>query len=98
MMHRPRNHLRLVPNDEVVCALSTPGQNTWNAQRFVVDGDYGGTAKSGLFPRLSLWAERYRQRRRWARELPGFTDEMLKDFGLTRQEAHAIAHRPFWKA
>jgi uncharacterized protein YjiS (DUF1127 family) len=50
--------------------------------------------------RLVLWLGRYRQRRQMARDLNsvGFTDTVLKDFGLTRQQAEKEAAKHFWQA
>lgn len=45
-----------------------------------------------------LWLERFLERRRMARDAESFTDEMLRDFGLSRREARAIARTPFWRA
>ncbi|WP_119306713.1 DUF1127 domain-containing protein [Cohaesibacter haloalkalitolerans] len=50
--------------------------------------------------RLVLWLGRYRQRRQMARDLNsiGFTDTVLEDFGLTRQQAEREAAKHFWQA
>lgn len=47
---------------------------------------------------LRLWWERWRERRRFARALPWMTDEVLEDYGLTRDEARRLCRRPFWRA
>ncbi|MCL6706231.1 DUF1127 domain-containing protein [Pseudomonas sp. R2.Fl] len=47
---------------------------------------------------LFLWLGRFVERRRYRRELSSFPDSVLKDFGLDRKTAHAIAHTPFWRA
>ncbi|MNL82195.1 hypothetical protein D3C87_2095210 [compost metagenome] len=47
---------------------------------------------------LGLWWLRYRERQRMQRDLPTFTDEVLEDFGLTREQAAEQAKRPFWRA
>ena len=47
---------------------------------------------------LALWWHRWQQRRKMRSDLSGFTDEVLKDFGLTRFEARDAAYKPFWKA
>ncbi|NKN39805.1 DUF1127 domain-containing protein [Agrobacterium sp. a22-2] len=47
---------------------------------------------------LGLCWRRHRERQRMQRDLPGFTDEMLRDFGLTRAQAEEQAGRPFWRA
>jgi len=47
---------------------------------------------------LRLWWERWRERRRFAWELPGIADEVLEDYGLTREEARRLCRRPFWCA
>ncbi|MGJ4893831.1 DUF1127 domain-containing protein [Bradyrhizobium oligotrophicum] len=47
---------------------------------------------------LRLWWERWRERRRFARELPRIADEVLRDYGLTRDEARRLCRRPPWRA
>ncbi|WP_246735962.1 DUF1127 domain-containing protein [Agrobacterium sp. a22-2] len=51
-----------------------------------------------LVAMLGLCWRRHRERQRMQRDLPGFTDEMLRDFGLTRAQAEEQAGRPFWRA
>ncbi|MGC2782001.1 MAG: DUF1127 domain-containing protein [Bradyrhizobium sp.] len=59
--------------------------------------DHAGTDRNDV-PRLRLWWERWRERRRFARELPWIADEVLEDYGLTREEARRLCRRPFWRA
>jgi uncharacterized protein YjiS (DUF1127 family) len=47
---------------------------------------------------LRVWWGRWRERRSFARGLPGIADEVLEDFGLTRDEARKLCRRPFWRA
>ncbi|WP_244425531.1 DUF1127 domain-containing protein [Bradyrhizobium sp. STM 3843] len=47
---------------------------------------------------LRIWWERWRERRRFARELPWMADEVLEDYGLTREDARRLCRRPFWRA
>ncbi|CCE03273.1 DUF1127 domain-containing protein [Bradyrhizobium sp. STM 3809] len=47
---------------------------------------------------LLLSWQRWRERRRFARELPWLADEVLQDYGLTRDEAQRLCRRPFWRA
>ncbi|MEH3147910.1 MAG: DUF1127 domain-containing protein [Methylobacterium frigidaeris] len=47
---------------------------------------------------FALWRRRWSSRRELARELPGMTDAMLADVGLTRAEARDEVGRPFWRA
>ena len=47
---------------------------------------------------LGLWLRRHVERRKLARDLQTFTDEMLRDFGISRSEAERIATTPFWRA
>ena len=42
---------------------------------------------------VTIWALRRRQRLR----LKGLDDHMLKDVGLSREEADEEARRPFWR-
>ncbi len=62
----------------------------------------GGERHAGIFARgatlMRTWWLRFNERRRMQRDLPTFPDEMLEDFGLTRDEAKALSTRPFWKA
>jgi uncharacterized protein YjiS (DUF1127 family) len=46
---------------------------------------------------VRLWIARFLERRRMLREVDGFTDEMLRDLGMTRAEARAAARTPFWR-
>lgn len=46
---------------------------------------------------VRLWIARFLERRRMLREVDGFTDEMLRDLGMTRAEARATARTPFWR-
>ncbi|WP_420408610.1 DUF1127 domain-containing protein [Hoeflea sp.] len=51
----------------------------------------------GAATTLRLWVARFIERRRMLREVNGFTDEMLRDLGMTRAEARAVARTPFWQ-
>jgi len=53
--------------------------------------------RSGVSAILALWFWRWRLRRKMERELIRLTPEMLKDLGLTREEARAMAATPFWR-
>lgn len=48
--------------------------------------------------RLCVWWQRWLERRRFARELPWMADEVLEDYGLTREQARRLCRRPFWRA
>ena len=43
---------------------------------------------------LRLWRERARGRQ----QLRAFDDHLLRDIGITRLQAEAEAHKPFWRA
>jgi uncharacterized protein YjiS (DUF1127 family) len=43
---------------------------------------------------LRLW----RQRARGRQQLRSFDDHLLRDIGITRLQAEAEAHKPFWRA
>lgn len=45
-------------------------------------------------PALGLWLYR---RRRGRRQLLDLDDRLLKDIGLTREQAEEIVNRPFWR-
>lgn len=51
-----------------------------------------------LFATLKLWWMRHQERQLMRRDLEGFTPEMLEDLRMTRQQAEALANRPFWRA
>lgn len=55
-----------------------------------------GDACSRLKSILLVWWTRWRERRRFARVLPWLADEVLEDYGLTRDEARRLCRRPFW--
>jgi uncharacterized protein YjiS (DUF1127 family) len=40
------------------------------------------------------WLERIRERRQLAR----FSDDMLKDIGVTRADVEHVVEKPFWRA
>jgi uncharacterized protein YjiS (DUF1127 family) len=73
--------------------------------RFAYDGAAAYGARSGLPARLGatlrapmatlrLWACRRHDRR----DLLRLDDHMLRDIGLDRSRADALAARPFWRA
>ncbi|NGO63138.1 DUF1127 domain-containing protein [Rhizobium daejeonense] len=47
---------------------------------------------------LEVWYGRYMERRQLRNDLSAMTDEMLKDYRLTRKQAKEIANAPFWRA
>jgi uncharacterized protein YjiS (DUF1127 family) len=47
---------------------------------------------------VRVWWSRWLERRRFARALPSMADEVLEDYGLTRDEAWRLCRRPFWRA
>ena len=51
--------------------------------------------RSELAALLRLWAERSRQRRHLA-EIAKWDDYVLKDIGVSRQQALGKARKPFW--
>ena len=74
---------------------SKPGANVYYLVRSVPDRSH---AESKPTPLLRLWWKRWRERHRFARELPWIADEVLEDYGLTRDEARRLCRRPFWRA
>ncbi|MEQ8481615.1 MAG: DUF1127 domain-containing protein [Hoeflea sp.] len=46
---------------------------------------------------LRLWVSRFLERRRMRREVGVFTEEMLRDLGMTRAQARDAARTPFWR-
>ena len=53
-------------------------------------------AQSTIAATLRLWIERSRQRRHLA-ELAAWDDHLLKDIGVSRDEALREAAKPFWQ-
>ena len=47
---------------------------------------------------VRIWWTRWLERRRFARALSLLADEVLDDYGLTRDEARRLCRRPFWRA
>lgn len=43
--------------------------------------------------RITLWIARSKQRR----ELYELDDRMLRDIGITREQARSVADKPFWQ-
>ncbi|MGJ5008412.1 DUF1127 domain-containing protein [Bradyrhizobium oligotrophicum] len=60
--------------------------------------DRSGAPPTKPVSMLRSWWERWRERRRFARALPWLADEVLEDYGLTREEARRLCRRPFWRA
>ena len=52
----------------------------------------------GMADLIRVWWARRVERRLVARELGSFTEEVLRDFGMTRPAAYKLSHRPFWRA
>ena len=50
----------------------------------------------GWLRRLAFWIDRSRQRRQLG-ELAEFDNHLLKDIGVSRQEALREAAKPFWR-
>lgn len=51
-----------------------------------------GTARPSFWQRITAWSRVARERRR----LLDLDEHILKDIGLTAEEAHREASRPFW--
>ena len=49
---------------------------------------------TAILSHLAVWQQRISTRR----YLAGMGDDMLKDIGLSRADAHQESHKPFWKA
>ena len=49
---------------------------------------------TALLSHLAAWQQRSSTRR----HLAGMSDDMLKDVGLSRADAHQESRKPFWKA
>lgn len=65
----------------------------------IAPGGHGALWRTGRRLRqgldmLRLWRERARGRQ----QLRTFDDHLLRDIGITRLQAEAEAHKPFWRA
>jgi uncharacterized protein YjiS (DUF1127 family) len=60
-------------------------------QQFVSSSSVGGWLRT-----LGLWIDRSRQRRQLG-ELAELNDYLLKDIGVSREEALREAEKPFWR-
>ncbi|NPU63950.1 DUF1127 domain-containing protein [Bradyrhizobium sp. 83012] len=76
-------------------ASPKPGGNVYYLSHVVADPARAEPESKSL---LRLWWARWRERRRFARELPWLADEVLEDYGLTRDEARRLCRRPLWRA
>jgi uncharacterized protein YjiS (DUF1127 family) len=71
----------------------------WSALATTTSAAPGRARGAGLRLRhsldtLRLWRERVRGRQ----QLRTFDDHLLRDIGITRLQAEAEAHKPFWRA
>lgn len=57
-----------------------------------------GVQLGRMMATLEVWYGRYMERRQLRSDLAAMTDEMLKDFRLTRKQAKEIVNTPFWRA
>ncbi len=69
-----------------------------NVYPFVKAAHHDGGAHRGPVWTIRVWWERWLERRWFARVLPLLADEVLEDYGLTREEARRLCRRPFWLA
>jgi uncharacterized protein YjiS (DUF1127 family) len=69
-----------------------------NVYPFVKAADSGGRVHREAAWIVRVWWERWLERRWFARALPLLADEVLEDYGLTREEARRLCRRPFWRA
>ena len=53
-------------------------------------------SSSGWLHTLFFWIDRSRQRRQLG-EMADLNDNLLRDIGLTREEARREAEKPFWR-
>jgi uncharacterized protein YjiS (DUF1127 family) len=53
-------------------------------------------SRGSRFMAVLTWLELLLEKRRSRKALLEMSDEMLKDIGLSRSDAHGEAHRPFW--
>ncbi|WP_316205409.1 MULTISPECIES: DUF1127 domain-containing protein [unclassified Bradyrhizobium] len=74
---------------------ATPGANVYPFVKTVSKPDRAPRETKSV---VRVWWERWLERRRFARQLPWMADEVLKDYGLTREQARWLCRRPFWRA
>ncbi|MBI3513458.1 MAG: DUF1127 domain-containing protein [Proteobacteria bacterium] len=55
-------------------------------------------AFGSLLHRVAVAAATWQRRSRERSRLAALTDRELRDIGITRADAAAVAHKPFWRA
>jgi uncharacterized protein YjiS (DUF1127 family) len=62
----------------------------------LTDDRQGTRLKRSLLATISLWIERHRQRQALG-DLAELNDYLLRDIGLSQEEARREAAKPFWR-
>jgi uncharacterized protein YjiS (DUF1127 family) len=82
----------------LLSTLATTSSPAPGRARAPAPGASGLYHSAGLGLRRSLDTLRlWRQRARGRRQLRTFDDHLLRDIGITRLQAEAEAHKPFWR-
>jgi uncharacterized protein YjiS (DUF1127 family) len=82
----------------LLSTLATTSSPAPGRARVPAPGASGLYHSAGLGLRRSLDTLRlWRQRARGRRQLRTFDDHLLRDIGITRLQAEAEAHKPFWR-
>jgi uncharacterized protein YjiS (DUF1127 family) len=77
---------------------SVPAKLAANVNAFVKSAHKDESTGQAAASMLRIWWSRWLERHRFSRALPGMADEVLADYGLTREEARKLCRRPFWRA
>lgn len=56
------------------------------------------TGFAAVLATFNVWRARRQMRRAMARDMDTFTDAMIEDAGMTRNEAEREVRKPFWVA
>ena len=91
--------MRQIDRQASFATLLSTLATTSSAARAPAPGGRGLSRSAGLGLRRSLDTLRlWRQRARGRQQLRTFDDHLLRDIGITRLQAEAEAHKPFWRA
>jgi uncharacterized protein YjiS (DUF1127 family) len=97
-MERARNMIGLPQGDPGSSTAATSAKSAANVYPFAKPARNAGPARRALGWIVQVWWERWLERRWFARALPWLADEVLEDYGLTREQARRLCRRPFWLA
>ena len=97
-MVRARNLIGLPQGDSRSSTAATSAKSAANVYPFAKPAHEAGPVLRAPGWIVRIWWERWLERRWFARALPWLADEVLEDYGLTREQARRLCRRPFWLA